>query len=163
MSRLKEFDYSNRAVYITANIYKRLPLLTNEHRINMIYESMAEVYPRYNFKINGFVIMPDHLHLILVSQSNDLSDIMHDIKGNIASEMFKKEHFQSKDPILQRSFYDHVIRNEKDLIEKLNYIHSNPLRAGLVRDLSEYKHSSFKYYYEEKLETPIWFQKIGVL
>ena len=126
----------------------------------MIYESLNEVYPRYKFKINGFVIMPDHLHLILVSQNNDLSRIMHDIKGKIAYEMFRKAHLQSKTLIWQKSFYDHVIRNEKDLVEKLNYIHSNPLRAGLVKNVSEYKHSSFKYYYDENQEPPIWFQRI---
>jgi REP element-mobilizing transposase RayT len=129
----------------------------------MIYESMAEVYPRYNFKINGFVIMPNHLHIILVTQNNNLSEIIHDIKGNVATKMFKKGLYQSGGPIWQRSFYDHVIRNEKDLIEKLNYIHSNPLRAGLVEEIAEYKHSSFKYYYDEKPEFPVWFQKIGVI
>jgi len=163
MPRLKEFDYSNRVVYITTNTHRRLPLFTNEQRISLIYGSINKVYQRYKFVINGFVIMPNHLHLLIISQNNDLSDIMHDIKGNITSEIFNKEHLQSQFPIWQKGFYDHVIRNEKDLVEKLNYIHSNPLRARLVKEITEYEYSSYKYYYVERFEPPVWFQKIGVI
>lgn len=163
MSRLKEFDYSNRAVYITANTYRRLPLLINEHRINLLYEGLDEVYLKYDFRINGYVMMPDHIHFILVSRNNDLSEIMHNIKGYFAHNMFKRKLYLSHNPIWQKSFYDHVIRNGKDLVAKLNYIHSNPLRAGLINEMAEYKYSSFKYYYDEKNESPVWFQRIGVI
>ena len=107
--------------------------------------------------------MPDHIHFILVSSDNDLSGIIHDIKGYFAHNLFKRKLYQSHNPVWQKSFYDHVIRNEKDLVEKLNYIHSNPLRAGLIGEIVEYKHSSFKYYYNEKDKPPAWFQKIGVI
>lgn len=163
MSRLKGIDYSNQAVYITANTYRRLPILINEPGINLLYESLDRAYLKYEFKINGYVIMPDHIHFILVSSNNDLSEMMHNIKGYFAHNMYKKKLFQSHNPIWQRSFYDHVIRNAKDLVEKLNYIHSNPLRAGLIKEIVEYKHSSFKYYYDIEDKLPVWFQKIGVI
>ena len=163
MSRLKGIDYSNQAVYITANTYGRLPILINEPVINLLYESLDRACLKYEFKINCYVIMPDHIHFILVSRNNDLSEIMHNIKGYFANNIYKRKLYQSHSPIWQRSFYDHVIRNEKDLVEKLNYIHSNPLRADLIREIVEYKYSSFKYYYDEKNESPVWFQRIGMI
>lgn len=145
MSRLKEVDYSNQVVYVTANTYRRIPILTDEAGINLLYESLERAYIKYEFEINGYVIMPDHVHFILISTSDNLSEIMHDIKGYFAYNMFKRKLYQSHDPVWQRSFYDHVIRNEKDLVEKLNYIHSYPLRAGLIGEIVEYEHSSYKY------------------
>jgi REP element-mobilizing transposase RayT len=160
MRRLKHFDYSNQAVYITTDTYKQRSIFVSEDKINKIYEALDEVYPRYDFKINGFVIMPTHCHFIVVSQNNDLSEIMHDMKGITAFRVLDCNLIDGK--LWQRGFYDHVIRNRKDLIEKLNYIHQNPIRAGLVKDISDYKHSSFKFYYNNDCEIPAWFAKIEI-
>jgi putative transposase len=158
MRRLKNFDYSNKAVYITTDTYKQRSIFISDDKVNRIYEALDEVYPKYDFKINEFVIMPTHCHFIIVSQNNDLSDIMHDIKGTTAFEMLDSNLIEDK--LWQRGFYDHVIRNKNDLIEKLNYIHQNPIRAGLVKDISDYKHSGFKLYYDSKCEIRAWFAKI---
>ncbi|KPL00033.1 MAG: hypothetical protein AMJ91_05525 [candidate division Zixibacteria bacterium SM23_73_3] len=160
MRRLKNFDYSNKAVYITTDTHERKSIFVSDDRVNKIYEALDEVYPKYDFKINGFVIMPAHCHLIIVSQNNDLSDIMHDIKGIAAFKM--SDGAPIKEKLWQRGFYDHVIRNKSDLLEKLNYIHQNPVRAGLAKDISDYKHSSFKFYYDRKCEIPAWFAKIEI-
>jgi putative transposase len=160
MRRLKHFDYSNQAVYITTDIYKQRSFFISDVRVNAIYEALDEVYPISDFKIKGFVIMPTHCHFIIVSQNNDLSNIMHDVKGLSAFKALDCDLIDAK--LWQRGFYDHVIRNRKDLIEKLNYIHQNPIRAGLVKDLSDYKHSSFKYYSDGSLKPPVWFARIEV-
>ena len=160
MRRLKNFDYSNKAVYITTDTFKQRSFFVSDDRVNKIYEAFNEVYPRYDFKINGFIIMPTHCHFIIVSQKNDLSDIMHDIKGLAAFKALNCDLIEGE--LWQRGFYDHVIRNEKDLIEKLNYIHQNPIRAALVKETSDYKYSSFKFYYENNCEVPGWFAKIDI-
>ena len=160
MRRLRNLDYSNRAVYITTDTHEQRSIFVSDDRVNKIYEALDEIYPRYDFKINGFVIMPTHCHFIIVSQNNDLSDIMHDIKGIAAFKLLDCAPIKGK--LWQRGFYDHVIRNKKDLIEKLNYIHKNPIRAGLVKDISDYKHSSFKFYYDSNCEALAWFAKIEI-
>ncbi|KPL03629.1 MAG: hypothetical protein AMJ73_06040 [candidate division Zixibacteria bacterium SM1_73] len=87
MPRLKNFDYSNKAVYVTTDTYKQRSIFISDDEVNKIYEALDDVYPKYDFKINGFVIMPTHSHFVIVSQNNDLSDIMHDIKGIAAFKM----------------------------------------------------------------------------
>ena len=160
MPRLKDFDYSNKAVYITTKTWKNQKVFISDDRVNLIYESLDQIYNKYEFEINGFVIMPDHFHLIIVSQQNNLSDIMHDLKGKVASFMLKQGIIKTK--LWQKSFHNHVIRNDKDLIKKLNYLHKNPLRAGLVKEPALYKYSSFKFYYEDGHKLPRWFKKIEI-
>jgi REP element-mobilizing transposase RayT len=161
MRRLRDFDYSNRAVYITTDTHEQKAIFVSDEQANKIYEALDKVYPEYDFKINGFVIMPTHCHLIIASENNDLSDIMHDIKGIAAFKMLDGGLLKGK--LWQRGFYDHVIRNREDLLEKLNYMHLNPLRAGLAKDTSDYKHSSYHFYYNgEVCEIPIWFEKIKI-
>ena len=160
MRRLKDFDYSNKAVYITTDTYKQKPVFVSDDKVTKIYQGLDEAHPKYDFKINGFVVMPTHCHFIMVSQDNDLSEIMHDIKGIAAFRMLDSGLTEGR--LWQRGFYDHVIRNRDDLVEKLNYIHQNPIRAGLVNDISEYKHSSFKFYCDSKCDIPVWFAEIEI-
>jgi putative transposase len=160
MHRLRDFDYSNKAICITTDTHKRKSIFVSDDKVNKIYEALDEVYPKYDFRVNAFVIMPTHCHFIIVSQNNDLSDMMHDIKGIAAFKMLDSALIEGK--LWQRGFYDHVIRNRKDLIEKLNYIHQNPIRAGLAKDISDYKHSSFRFYYDSECEIPVWFAKLEI-
>jgi len=157
MSRLKDFDYSNWAVYVTTNTFKHKNIFVSDDRVKTIYDALEESHDKYKMKINSFVIMPTHCHFIIVSPSNNLSDIIHDIKGLSAFKMLNTNLIRGK--LWQRGFYDHVIRNRNDLIEKSNYIHLNPQRAGLVKDISEYEHSSYHFYYDpENKEIPAWFE-----
>jgi len=160
MPTLKGFDYSNQAVYITTKTWRNQQIFSSDYSVNFIYEGLNQISNKYDFKIVGFVIMPDHLHLIIVSQNNDLSNIMHDLKGKIAFDMLSQGIIETK--LWQKGFYDHVIRNKKDLTEKLNYMHKNPLRAGLVKETAFYKYSSFRYYYEKGHKLPKWFERIEI-
>lgn len=88
-----------------------------DNSINNIEEIYIEV------KVDGYVIMPNHIHLLLsVENSSDISisRIIKQTKGLVT----KITGF----PIWQKSFYDHVIRNEQDYYEIMRYIQLNPLK-----------------------------------
>jgi len=79
--------------------------------------------------------MPDHLHL-LAEGSGD-SDLAKFIK--LFKQRSSYEYRQAKgQPLWQKSYYDHVIRNEDDERESFLYIQQNPLQAGLVENIEEY-------------------------
>lgn len=67
------------------------------------------------------------------------------IKGKSARQMNKI--LGRAGQLWPHSFYEHCIRSDKDFREKLNYFHSNPLRANLVKNPADYKYSSFRNYY----------------
>tara|TARA_B100002049_G_C15931146_1_gene312262 strand:- start:120 stop:572 length:453 start_codon:yes stop_codon:yes gene_type:complete len=84
---------------------------------------------------NTFVLMPNHLHwLIQLSNSLSLSEVVRKFKGRTAT-LFRK-HYREK--LWQKGFYDHLIRDDEDLVANARYIVANPLRAGLVKNITDY-------------------------
>lgn len=91
--------------------------------------------------------MPTHFHgIFLTSNKGTISEIMRDLKGYTAKQI-NEWHNRINISFWQDGFYDHVIRNQKDLEEKLNYIHYNPVRAKLVEEPEEYLYSSYRNYF----------------
>ncbi len=92
--------------------------------------------------------MPDHFHvLIMPKQEYKISSVVQKIKSLFA---YKMRDVGVKGSVWQKSFYDFVVYSEEKLGEKLNYIHANPVRKGIVKDLREYQFSSINY--SEKMD-----------
>ena len=87
----------------------------------------------------GYVIMPNHLHLIVKTKhgGNDLSRFIHSIKGRIRETLVGKGHFW------QDRYDDFMIRTQEQFSIKLNYIHFNPVRAGLTAEPADWVFSSY--------------------
>ncbi len=107
--------------------------------LNIIQEIIFRTADEKSISIMGYVIMPNHMHLIVKTQSGgtDLSRYMHSIKGRI------RETLSGKGRFWENRFDDFLIRNEEQFAIKLNYIHYNPVRAGLVNEPGVWKYSSY--------------------
>lgn len=102
-----------------------------------------------DYKIYAYCIMPDHLHLIIHPiGKNNISYIMQMIKGSFSRKINKMN--LSSGRIWQKRFYDTIIRNEGMLLDKMEYIHTNPLRKGLVLSPEQYEYSSYRFYTENR-------------
>jgi putative transposase len=77
-----------------------------------------------------FVVMPEHLHWLMVLRGGALSDGVRRLKGRTAQVLGR--------PVWQPSFYDHAFREDEDLRILARYIVANPLRAGLVERIADY-------------------------
>ena len=94
------------------------------------------------FDLHTLVVMPDHVHLLLTpllkadSSPCSLPEIMHAIKGTSARRINLL--LTRTGPVWQEEFFDHVLRSNESLAEKSHYICQNPVRAGPVRNESEY-------------------------
>ncbi|MCF2825885.1 MULTISPECIES: REP-associated tyrosine transposase [Pseudoalteromonas] len=87
------------------------------------------------FKVIAFVLMPDHLHLIIqLNGSLSLSDAIRAVKGRITTRLRSFGVFS----LWQKGYYEHLIRSEDDLKEQARYIIQNPIRANLVTRVCEY-------------------------
>jgi putative transposase len=92
---------------------------------------------RLGFQILAYCFMPDHLHLLVEgSEGSDLAEFMKRFK-QISSYNHKRSTGMQ---LWQKSYYDHIVRNEHDLSEVVTYIMSNPVEAGLVDDPAEFPH-----------------------
>ena len=94
----------------------------------------------------GYVFLADHFHLIVqpTGQSN-FSDIMHSLKPNFTREYKRQLGLNSTQSMnfWQKRFWDHVIRDDRDLENHLHYIHFNPVKHGYTDDPRVWEHSSY--------------------
>lgn len=89
--------------------------------------------------------MPEHIHLLVSEpQEGNLSIVMQVVKQRFA----RRVHWQAAgvEEVWQRRFYDFNVWTEKKRIEKLRYLHRNPVGRGLVAEPGEWPWSSFRYY-----------------
>ena len=148
MPKLKRIILENYCYFITTNTHNGEKIFRDKKVIKIIIKDLEFYQKKFDFKLHGFVIMPNHLHLLVTpSEKGDISRIMHDFKSH-TSQVINKN-FNRKKPLWQEGFYEHVIRDKFDFNRKMDYIHKNPLMAEIVKGLEDYRFSSFKNYYLE--------------
>ncbi len=115
---------------------------------------------RYRFVVVGYVVMPEHVHLLLGEpRRGDPSVVMQALKQGFARRLLSKLRARADSRqgtlwhaplasghIWQRRFYDFVVFSEKKRVEKLRYMHRNPVAHGLVLEPEEWTWSSFRHY-----------------
>lgn len=93
------------------------------------------------YLLHAFVLMPDHFHLLITPvPDTTLEKAMQLIKGGSAYEL--KQAGRAGSVVWQRGYTDHRVRNPKEYEEIVEYIHQNPVQAGLVQKAEDYKYSS---------------------
>ncbi|WP_298625550.1 transposase [uncultured Legionella sp.] len=135
--------------FFTLNLKNReSDLLIKE--IDTLRIAFKRTKSKYPFKIEGIVILPEHLHMMLRLPSGDgdyslrirliKSIFTHNLQANESISQSRKK--KSERGIWQRRFWEHFIRNEKDYEHHLNYIHFNPVKHGYVTRASDWPYSS---------------------
>ena len=122
---------------------------------------LDEVRQRHAFRMIGFVVMPEHVHLLLSEPAKkDPSKILQVLKQKVARALLKKRRRESSAQLSlpfggsqteethywQRRFYDFNVWSEKKLREKLQYMHANPVQRKLVQHPKHWPWSSWAHY-----------------
>lgn len=152
MPNYRRLFIQNSYVFIVIVTNKRKPILINN--IELLRESFKIAKEIYNFEIFGSVILPDHIHLLLRPENiKDYPKIIRAIKYNF-SEKFNDGGIAippyTKKQIWQQRYWEHTIKSDEDLYKHLDYIHYNPVKHGLVKNVKDWEHSSFKKFVEMK-------------
>ena len=148
MGKLKRFILPNYCYFVTTVVKDRKKLLLDENIYSLILEDLEFYRKKHEFLLHAYVIMPDHLHLLLsLKENGNISKLMHDFKSHTAQTINRV--LKRKGALWQEGFYDHVIRDERDLKKRIDYIHKNPFASGLVKEISDYRFSSFRSYFME--------------
>jgi putative transposase len=122
--------------FVTTATYNRRRLFQVTQNVESLLETLQHYRVEGHYLLHAFVVMPDHIHLLLTPQAITLERTMQLIKGGFSHRL------ASKSPTWQRGFTDHRIRNAEDFNTRRNYIHQNPVRANLVTSAKLYPHSS---------------------
>jgi putative transposase len=106
-------------------------------------KELEKVGVRFRFVIAGYVLMPEHVHLLVgQTQVAALSTAMQVLKQQTSRKLKPGEEPQ----FWQRRYYDFNVHNEDKRVEKLRYTHRNPVKRGLVEKPEEWPWSSFLHY-----------------
>ena len=157
--------------FITFTCAEWLPLIETTNSYDLVYNWFATLKEKYNADIIAYVIMPNHLHAIIHfnNEGFDLNTIISNGKRFMAYEIVNPDNYRDNTILLDRlqnlltererkkgqlhkifkdSFDAKAIITQKFLLQKINYIHNNPLSGKwmLAKDFVEYEHSSASFY-----------------
>jgi len=139
---LKRYQTEGGYHFLTFSCYRRLRLF-NDNQSRTVFEETLEALRRgHRFFVFGYVIMPEHVHL-LVSEPKlqSLSDTLRVLKGQ-TSRKLKGARLQ----FWQRRYYDFNVLTQRKFVEKLKYMHRNPVKRGLVEKPEDWPWSSYRRY-----------------
>src|SRR5271154_3784507 len=129
MSRLRRIAQTDRVFFITTGISRNVPFLRPQE-MDLLLEVLDTVRTSLNFQLLGYVVMPDHAHLLFATQIESLSHIMHQWKFKTGYAVQRFRHHSGA--FWQPSYFDFICRRTSDVSNKLCYIHQNPVIANLA-------------------------------
>lgn len=146
-NRLPRFDMTEVTYFITAVTQNRYPYFAKPKNTQLLLDTLRNVQKIYPFKMRGYVILPDHSHLQLTLKKDArISQVIKSLKRNYTVNYKRENNIAGQLKLWQHRFYDHVIRDQSDYVNHLNYIHYNPVKHGLVAKPEDYKFSSYLDY-----------------
>lgn len=154
--------------YLTSVTHKRLPVFQTDKLKEITVKSLDEARNSHKILIFAYVIMPDHYHIITDS-NRKISEVLRYFNGITAKRVIdylKENDFHSsliklrqetKKRNYKHSLWEHhpnafSINNEKTFLQKVQYIHQNPVRAGLVEKAEDYLYSSVRIWHRKRVE-----------
>ena len=151
------YEAPQQARFLTFSCYRRLPLFQNDNIKTAFAEHLLACELELRFRLLEWVVMPEHVHLLLVPTLPDspVPAVLRRIKEPFARKVLARWR-TLRAPILERLVdargatrfwqrgggYDRNISTDDELFETTRYIHENPVRRGLVHDVREWQWSS---------------------
>ena len=143
MSRLRRIADRDRIFFITTNLATGVAPLSSEER-SLVLQTLAEVRTSHRFLVLGYVIMPDHAHLLLACGTESIAKVMHQWKFKTGYAIQRRRGTHGS--LWQARYFDSICRRSRDVSDKLAYIHENPVKAGLALHGDKWRWSSAGYY-----------------
>src|SRR5882672_11526987 len=157
---LQRFQQSRQTHFVTFACYHRHPSFTTDAAKQIFGNALERVRCRFGLYVYGYVVMPEHVHLLLsepggpfnaeggplkpsfgLSGALTLADAVKSLKQGVSRRLIgEATHFW------QKRYYDFNIRNHSQFVEKLRYIHRNPVKGGLCERPEDWEWSSFRHY-----------------
>ncbi|MDO9573312.1 MAG: transposase [Candidatus Omnitrophota bacterium] len=147
MGNIKRYYETSAAYFLTTNTENNIGVFSDPENCKILLVTLEYFKLVLDYRLYGFCIMPDHLHLVIHPLGiYNFSYIMKMIKGSFSRKFNKANGEIGK--IWQKGFYDECIRDKLHLLRVLEYMHNNPLKAGLVTSPEEYIFSSYNHYFQ---------------
>ena len=146
--------------FVTGTLLNRIPIFKRADCCETFFEILGKLLHEWPAKLISYVTMPDHIHLIVNPRDGDIKGFCGALKSIAAQKIvavtsdprFLRDHPDtdgSTHQVWQESFKAMPLWSAWMIWQKINYIHANPVRAGLVNSAKDYRWSSFGAFYQE--------------
>ena len=182
MSRARHYYGLNHLHFLTTSTYRRARLFDSLKFRQQFISTLAGLRRELGFRMVGYVLMPEHFHLLLwPSEQANPSMILQKLEGHMAKYILRTlrqnrqhawcarmlarltlpptVHDEAHYRVWQRRFYDLNVWSEKKRLEKLAYMHNNPVKRGLVKEPGDWPWSTFRRYVRRGVYRPEWGQQ----
>jgi putative transposase len=149
--------------FITCTVHQWVDVFTRKDYVEILLDSIRFCQKNKGLKVHAWVVMSNHIHLIVSSDKEKLSDIIRDFKKFTSSQITRAIEANLKESrrrwllwllkkedkvwFWEEGYHGEAIITKSFFDVKLNYIHMNPVRAGIVQKEEEYLYSSCADYY----------------
>ena len=144
--------------FVTGNFLERIPVFKQDTSCRAFLDVCATLMNQWPCKLTAYVVMPDHIHLIVNPRDGHIRGFVGALKSLSAKrivEVTGDSRFIRERPdadgsmhqVWQESFKGLPLWSGWMIWQKINYIHANPVRAGLVASAKDYRWSSFRAFY----------------
>ncbi len=149
--------------FFTVVTHGRRPVFSAPEPVQLLRAALRSEMTRRPFQIDGFVVLPDHLHALwrLPAGDADFSSRWREIKKFVTNGLGGS----AAGTVWQRRFWEHLVRDEQDWRQHMDYIHFNPVKHGLAQRPRDWAYSSFassvaKGWYDENWGTEVVTQQV---
>jgi len=143
VSKLVRYQQCGCFHFVTFSCYSRQPLLATAEAYGVFEREFEAVRQRYGIVVAGYVLMPEHVHLLVGEPiRSTLSIALQVLKQQTSRKLKARDEMQ----FWQRRYYDFNVWSEEKRVEKLRYMHRNPVKRGLVEKPEDWRWSSFRHY-----------------
>lgn len=155
MPGYRRYFGGNCWVFLTLVLANRQPRFRSVADKKIVLDSLRRTKARHGFRHLAHVILDDHLHWMLVANKGQaIPEIVSCLKRCVAfSRRDRRLPWRS---LWQHRYYDHVLRDDRDLWLHLDYLHYNPVKHGYVAMACQYRWSSFHAWVERGQYTKCW-------
>jgi putative transposase len=141
MSHVCRLRHSDRIFFVTVNLRSSIPPFRPDE-FPLVLDAFEQSRRRLGFFLCGYVLMPDHWHALLWPRHPlAISRVVQDIKY-VSARRFNRRR-RTRGPVWQHQFWDRFVRDAKEFSQRLDYMHFNPVKKGLVARPEEWPWSSY--------------------
>ncbi|MGA9070552.1 MAG: transposase [Terracidiphilus sp.] len=142
MGKLVRYQHCGCFHFLTFSCYRRQALLAREGAYDIFERELEWVRKRYGFVVAGYVLMPEHVHMLVGEPCRSSLSVALQVLKQLTSRKLKE---RGAVQFWQRRYYDFNVHNEEKRVEKLRYMHRNPVKRGLVEKPEDWQWSSFRH------------------
>jgi REP element-mobilizing transposase RayT len=141
--------------FVTGNFLDRTKVFTERVCCHSFLEELHSINQKWPSKLIAYVLMPDHFHLISNPRDGRIRELISELKSFSAkrivkeSKRFRFRLDEDSHRVWQESFKAMPLWSGWMIWQKINYIHANPVKAGLVESAKDYQWSSFRSFYSQ--------------